>query len=414
MSPEQVRGENLDARSDVFSMGIVLAEMLMARRLFSAANDVETLLMVRRGDLTRLDKHGTHIPRQLDSIIRKALAVDLDQRYASAAEFGDVLADYLASSSQRTGASHLAEVVADLQRDGVGTPVPRTSITISGTQTVVERRAASNAAEIGRIAFARSAAAPKDRPRGMEPAPRPRAATALPEGVLSPGRVVDLLCSIARNRRTGVLVLQHGDLHKEAYFHEGNPVFVSSNVTEDMFGEFLVRRGVISREQLERVLHVLDKFQGRMGQALVSLGILEPVDAVRLLAAQVATKLVTSCAWAEGNYMFRADERNPWPALELQLRTFAIVGSAITSLPVDRLVKWITWVGARSAVVNLGRVHEFGLDATSIDRFAIFGDGFRAVRDLVDACPTPSERLHVTAIAYILWRCGLLRFAPAA
>jgi hypothetical protein len=301
--------------------------------------------------------------------------------------------------------------VAELQPQ-TGTPSTEspTTLTISGTQTMVERRAASEAAEIGRIAFAASVADPTARPRPNAPAPRPRAVTSPPEGALSPGKVVDLLCSIARDRRTGALLLQHGDLHKEAYFHEGNPVFVASNITEDRFGEFLVRRGLITREQLERVLLVLDRFQGRMGQALVSLGFLTPVDAVRLLAAQVAAKLVTACAWSEGDYTFRTGDRNPWPALELQLRTFAIVSEAVTTLPVDRLVNWLTRVGARPTLVDFPRVRELGFDATSIDRFAILRDGRRALRDLVDAAPTPSERLHVTAIAYVLWRCGMLRF----
>nr|MDQ3295187.1 serine/threonine protein kinase [Myxococcota bacterium] len=95
MSPEQVRGEPLDGRSDVFSMGIVLAEMMMLRRLFSAPNDVDLLLMVRRGDLRRLDMYGTHIPDPLLAIIRKALAVDRDDRFATADAFRNALVDWL-------------------------------------------------------------------------------------------------------------------------------------------------------------------------------------------------------------------------------------------------------------------------------------------------------------------------------
>lgn len=56
MSPEQVIGATLDGRSDLFAVGIVLAEMLMGRRLFTAPNDLDVLLMVRDGRLDRLDK----------------------------------------------------------------------------------------------------------------------------------------------------------------------------------------------------------------------------------------------------------------------------------------------------------------------------------------------------------------------
>src|SRR5450755_2230515 len=67
MSPEQVTGGDLDGRSDLFSVGIVLAEMLMGKRLFSAPNDLDVLLMVRDGRLERWKKYGKDIPAKLDA-----------------------------------------------------------------------------------------------------------------------------------------------------------------------------------------------------------------------------------------------------------------------------------------------------------------------------------------------------------
>lgn len=419
MSPEQVRGEALDGRSDVWSMGIVLAEMLMAKRLFSAPEDFELLLMVRRGDLSRLDEYGKHIPPTLDAIVRKALSVDLDQRYPTAGAFRDALADFLASSRKRTGASHLAELMKELEQEAGAlrafSPAVRAStsaITISGTQTKHSRRAASEAAELGRIEYKAGNRAPSIAESSASPAPRPRrSVTSPPEGTLAPGRVLDLLCGVARDRRTGALLLQQGEHFKEAWFHEGHPVFVASNVHEDRFGEFLVRRGMLARDQLDRVLGVLDHFNGRMGQALVSLGLIEPVDAVRLLAAQVAAKLVTGCTWQEGTYEFRDGERNPWPALALELSTFTIVGKSLAALPIDKLVAWVTREGRRAVDLQLDKVRLFDLDATTTQRLSVLAGGKRTLRDMMDAVPTPSERLHITAITYVLWRCGALQLA---
>ncbi len=58
MSPEQVSGGEIDSRSDLFSVGILLAEMVMARRLFTSTNDLDILLMVRDARLDRLHKYA--------------------------------------------------------------------------------------------------------------------------------------------------------------------------------------------------------------------------------------------------------------------------------------------------------------------------------------------------------------------
>ena len=135
----------------------------MSKRLFSAPDDVELLLMVRRGDLRRLDLHGRDIPAPLDAIIRKALAVDLDERFSSArcvSRGAGRLARRAASNRDGRGAARRAPARArerERSRCASGpraTPSTRSAVTMSGTITVVERQAASKAAELGRIAFA--------------------------------------------------------------------------------------------------------------------------------------------------------------------------------------------------------------------------------------------------------------------
>ena len=114
MSPEQVMGNSLDARSDVFAVGIVVAEMLMGRRLFTAPNDLDVLLMVRDGRLERLDKHAKDLPPDLDHIVRKALAKRVEERFQSAAELREALGDLLFRWGKRVTPSDLGRLSADL------------------------------------------------------------------------------------------------------------------------------------------------------------------------------------------------------------------------------------------------------------------------------------------------------------
>ncbi len=117
MSPEQVLGAGVSAQSDLFSVGVVLAEMLMGRRLFAAPNELDVLLMVRDVNLGRLDRYGGHVPADLDVLLRRALKKDPAERFATAAEMRDALDEWLFQSRLRVGPSRLGELVESLYED---------------------------------------------------------------------------------------------------------------------------------------------------------------------------------------------------------------------------------------------------------------------------------------------------------
>ena len=97
MSPEQVRGAQLDHRSDVFALGIVFFELLTARRLFRRDSDLDTFDAVRQCKIPRPTEFNPAIPPALEQIMLKALARDLDQRYASASAFNEALREFVMS-----------------------------------------------------------------------------------------------------------------------------------------------------------------------------------------------------------------------------------------------------------------------------------------------------------------------------
>ncbi len=87
MSPEQIRGMPLDARTDVFSAGIILHEMLTTEKLFRGDTEFELMEKVRKAQIEPPSKFNRRVTDELDRISLKALARDVEERYQSAAEF---------------------------------------------------------------------------------------------------------------------------------------------------------------------------------------------------------------------------------------------------------------------------------------------------------------------------------------
>ncbi|MBX3016767.1 MAG: protein kinase [Bdellovibrionaceae bacterium] len=87
MSPEQADGQSVDLRTDIFSLGIVLWELLAKDRLFVAQSEAATLRRVRECQIPSLRKINPNIPPELERICNKALAKDRSLRYQTSAAF---------------------------------------------------------------------------------------------------------------------------------------------------------------------------------------------------------------------------------------------------------------------------------------------------------------------------------------
>jgi serine/threonine protein kinase len=91
MSPEQIRGLPVDHRSDIFATGILLHEMLTTRPLFSRSSEFETLKRARSAMADPPSQVNPKVPGALDTIVLKALARHVDDRYQTAQQFRDAL-----------------------------------------------------------------------------------------------------------------------------------------------------------------------------------------------------------------------------------------------------------------------------------------------------------------------------------
>ncbi len=217
MAPEQLRGEEVDRRADLYATGVVLWELLTGRRLFETGPDFAANLAAAHARVVPAPSQYADVPPAVEAALLRALAATREDRYESAAAMADALesttrvatAKELAAFVNRLGAaalSHLSELVAGVEqlsevaslaaREAPATePNAPPSFTASlplpgpvGDDTIREAQPRSThppslgtmpvATAPGRVAPTRISAAPLAPPRTTPPPPAPFVAPA--------------------------------------------------------------------------------------------------------------------------------------------------------------------------------------------------------------------------------------------
>jgi hypothetical protein len=531
MSPEQVVGGKLDGRSDLFAVGIVLAEMLMGRRLFTSPNDLDVLLMVRDVKLERLQKYGNDIPPELKDILIRSLRRNPNERWQYAGDFRDALADWLFANGTRVTPSDVGSFLRSLYVEGTeNTEAPQLKQgTIAGHSTKAAALAADLQAEIARREVAKrppsgaDAANPTASPEspgntpsrlgdraarmperqsplgtskppsagnspadwgllsrpgsasvrtpgplddGIEPpstpkpeptfeldlldaevpavaepiepaepqmdiddlegldidvemtptppphqdettpaslaeafqvlestpqpledlaqstgrfdlanqvdrafdglsdnTPNPTIGRTMPPGALRPSSkppesaaketakfgppdeegdlaevsTTRIFTRLAAMKETGLLRVECGGAVKDIYLSGGAPEYVTSNLARELLGEYLVAQGVITSGELSMALAMMPRFGGKLGDTLVGLSLMRPLDVFRHLTRQVREKLVDVFTWARGHWKYWRGRTNQREAFPLGIDPFEIVGAGVVAIPEDLL-----------------------------------------------------------------------------
>jgi hypothetical protein len=103
MPPEQIKGQPLDRRSDIFSLGVVLYLMLTGKHPFPGNSDAERMHKILHGDFLRPRKAFPELDETLERIVLRAMEVDPDARFATAAEMGRELMAFVHGSADPPG-----------------------------------------------------------------------------------------------------------------------------------------------------------------------------------------------------------------------------------------------------------------------------------------------------------------------
>ncbi|MET0152362.1 MAG: protein kinase [Candidatus Binatia bacterium] len=196
LSPEQVHGVSLDARSDIFAIGLVLYELLAGKKLFTQADPAEVLDSIVHINADEVARSLPQVHRTLRDVLRRALALDPEGRFRSAGEMQIALEEYLRASGDPGGTMQLTNLMRLLFDDKVGehtsqilrsqllgrpARTPRSAVRSGSSKRLV---AALGGAALGLLALL--IASPKLRASTPQPQPpppgsRPQAAPPEPE-----------------------------------------------------------------------------------------------------------------------------------------------------------------------------------------------------------------------------------------
>jgi hypothetical protein len=218
-----------------------------------------------------------------------------------------------------------------------------------------------------------------------------------------------MLYAATAARESGKIVLSAGGVRKEIFFKRGVPEFVSSNVASELFGAYLVRVEVISSGELDMALAVMPHFGGKLGDTLVGLGLMKPLEVFRHLTRQVRSKLIDVCTWVEGSYEWFPNVKCPTQAFPLDLDPLEVYGAGAMAMTRADIARWCLHVGeikpksARSSVA-VPELFQVG----GIRRYQESLDGTRSIETICSDAATTSEGLHDLRLLFLLMNTRLV------
>jgi serine/threonine-protein kinase len=457
LAPEQVAGDAFDSRADLFSLAVVMAEMLLGHPLFAGSGQLAVLLAIRDCRIDALREIRGSLPKGLFEILERGLSRDPAARYQSAAALSEALAAFDGNPQAAVGelsalvrwvqakpsSEHMTAVresagkirAAVAKRDeeaelpdseritGEYAPIPSYVVTQGGSRMgpwpfarLVEAIATGEVRRGDMVDYMGRGLAAIEAVTDLERFLPAMTATTNRMGVVgvpdfvddvSTTSLVSILLRVLSRGATGVLFAEgptesrrtnrggRADIaeggRKDLYFVAGRLHHVSSNNASELLGEFLVRRQVISRDELDFALAVLPRYGGRMGDTLISLGLVSSLDIFGAIRDQGRDRLVDLFTWPTGRLTYYADQTAPHVEFPLDLDPLPLLFAGVEAAsPGDAPLH--EWRPKLDAVVSpaaptssaTSRLRDLAWSPVA-KRLLEFVDGPRKVREILAA-----------------------------
>ncbi|MEB2313375.1 MAG: protein kinase [Sorangiineae bacterium] len=371
LAPEQIASEPFDHRADLFSLAAVLGELVIGKRVFPGEGQLAVLLAIRDVNIDPLRAAAPRLPPGLFGVLERALARDPASRFDDAEAFARALEPFEQPSASELGRT-LAEWVSWARDSSALEGRLRDSVQrLRAVRSAAARRADGSSAPPSR-ASAGVAIRCKDGRKYLA-VPLPRLIEMITSGDLGaddelsltggdfqplgsmrelseylvpssamttsrlfePGTpdfraalgdtgMLEVLARMRARAESGAMFIERRDRsgvlrRKELYVREGRLHHVASTDPAERLGEYLLRRGAIAREELERALATLEAHGGRLGDTLVELGLVDAVEVFRAIRDQGRDRVAALCGWTRGNVSFYRTPHSPHVEFPLDL-----------------------------------------------------------------------------------------------
>ncbi|GEM_PF-2803992 len=278
LAPEQIMLENFNHQIDIYDAGLILYEMLTLKKAFDETNDERLLSEILNKEIDEIIYFNHKVDPVLTNIFKKAIARNPKKRYKTSQEFLTDIHSYISEKNIRINYVMLKNFMHSLFEEQI------------------ENEYLINKQDSGGYS-----------------------------GSITITPIPKIIVQLMKERRTGRLYVENSGIYKNIYFKDGNIYYISSNYQPEFIGEFIIQKGILSREIISDALTRYKSENSSFIDFLVLKGFLKPHEMYNILVEQIKHKIYHLLSWDKGIFIYFDKEVTKQEALPLKLGDFTFI-----------------------------------------------------------------------------------------